>query len=211
MTRSYAPSELHYKELQYAYRRINIRLFRGQLPNCLLTLQRKSNTRGYLSPAKFESRRSKKKILDEIAINPAAMPEMTDAAILTTLALNMCRLWQVHFGSPGRGRYINTELADKMESIGLMSSSTGKPGGQRTGQHTEGYIRAGGPLDVLIKQILKGGWQFEFQDRRRDKGDSGPGRVFRCKYLCPSCGLAAWAKPDAHLICGDCKCRMPAC
>lgn len=181
------------------------------MPDCLLTLQRRHNTRGYTSPAKFESRKSKKKILDEIAINPAAMPEMTDAAILATLALKMCRIWQIHFGEPGRGRYINKELADRMESIGLISSSTGKPGGKRTGQHTGGYVKSGGPLDVLIKQILKGGWQFEFQDRRvRADDDREESETYRYKYQCPICGLAAWARPEVYLICGECEQRMEA-
>ena len=143
---TYNPSETQYRELQYAFRRINKRLFKGALPNCLLTLQRKPRTRGYMSPAKFESRKNSVTVLDEIAINPAEMPEMTDAAILATLALNMCRVWQVHFGKPGRGRYINKELADRMQVIGMISSSTGKPGGKRTGQHTGGYIQSGVPV-----------------------------------------------------------------
>ena len=24
------------------------------------------------------------------------------------------------------------------------------------------------------------------------------------KFTCPTCGLNAWAKPDAHFICGKC-------
>lgn len=70
---TYNPSETQYRELQYAFRRINKRLFKGALPNCLLTLQRKPRTRGYMSPAKFESRKNSVTVLDEIAINPAEM------------------------------------------------------------------------------------------------------------------------------------------
>lgn len=36
------------------------------------------------------------------------------------------------------------------------------------------------------------------------------GASTRCKYNCASCGLNAWAKPNAHLICGDCKETMEA-
>lgn len=207
---TYNPSETQYRELQYAFRRINKRLFKGALPNCLLTLQRKPRTRGYMSPAKFESRKNSVTVLDEIAINPAEMPEMTDAAILATLALNMCRVWQVHFGKPGRGRYINKELADRMQVIGMISSSTGKPGGKRTGQHTGGYVQAGGPLDKLIKDILTTGWRFEFQDRQSAKREKDDRKVHRHKYQCPNCELAAWARPLANLICGDCALAMPA-
>jgi transcription elongation factor Elf1 len=32
----------------------------------------------------------------------------------------------------------------------------------------------------------------------------------KTKYTCPVCGLNAWAKPDAHLICGDCSEELEA-
>lgn len=30
----------------------------------------------------------------------------------------------------------------------------------------------------------------------------------RAKFTCPGCGLNAWAKPAANLICGDCECEL---
>ncbi|TNV16084.1 SprT family zinc-dependent metalloprotease [Buttiauxella sp. B2] len=32
----------------------------------------------------------------------------------------------------------------------------------------------------------------------------------RTKFSCPDCGLNAWAKPTAHLKCGDCECCLEA-
>lgn len=32
----------------------------------------------------------------------------------------------------------------------------------------------------------------------------------KTKYTCPSCGLNAWAKPDAPLVCGTCQEPMEA-
>jgi len=29
-------------------------------------------------------------------------------------------------------------------------------------------------------------------------------RSSKTKYTCPACGLNAWAKPEAKLICGEC-------
>lgn len=26
----------------------------------------------------------------------------------------------------------------------------------------------------------------------------------KTKYTCPSCAMNAWAKPGAHIVCGDC-------
>lgn len=51
---------------------------------------------------------------------------------LQALTYEMVHLYQHHFGDPGRGRYLNKEWGNKMESIGLMPSSTGRPGGRRT-------------------------------------------------------------------------------
>lgn len=36
------------------------------------------------------------------------------------------------------------------------------------------------------------------------------GASTRSKYNCASCGLNAWAKPSANLICGDCQETMEA-
>lgn len=32
----------------------------------------------------------------------------------------------------------------------------------------------------------------------------------RTKFTCPTCGLNAWAKPSASLVCGDCNCALTA-
>ena len=32
----------------------------------------------------------------------------------------------------------------------------------------------------------------------------------KTKYTCPGCGLNAWAKPEAPLICGNCQEQMQA-
>src|SRR5205809_476125 len=43
------PTEQAYRELQQAYDVFNRRLFAGQLPPCLITMQRKNRTYGYFS------------------------------------------------------------------------------------------------------------------------------------------------------------------
>ena len=43
------PTEQAYSELQHAYDVFNTRLFAGQLPPCLITMQRKNRTYGYCS------------------------------------------------------------------------------------------------------------------------------------------------------------------
>ena len=66
----------------------------------------------------------------------------------------MVHQWQAHHGTPGRGRYHNDEWADKMERIGLMPSSTGQPGGRRTGDHMADYAIEGGRFLKACKELV---------------------------------------------------------
>jgi len=79
--------------------------------------------------------------------------------VLQTLVHEMVHAWQFHFGKPGRRGYHNKEWADKMEAIGLMPSSTGKPGGARTGEKMADYAIPGGlfmqATDKLLTQDFK--------------------------------------------------------
>ncbi len=87
---------------------------------------------------------------------------------MQTLVHEMCHLWQFHFGKPGRARYHNQEWADKMESIGLMPSSTGQPGGAKTGDCMADYAMANGRFvgacEALITQSFQLSWFDRFPD-----------------------------------------------
>ncbi|MBM5564638.1 SprT-like domain-containing protein, partial [Klebsiella quasipneumoniae] len=80
---------------------------------------------------------------DEIAMNPAYFAVCPPEEIMQTLVHEMAHLWQHHFGKPGRRGYHNKEWAERMEEIGLMPSSTGKPGGAKTGDKMADYIIEG--------------------------------------------------------------------
>ena len=157
------PTQETYDEWQLAYQVFNQVLFDEQLPDCLITLQREKNTMGYFSKARFANRAGEK--TDEIALNPAyfAVSGMREA--LQTLGHEMVHLWQHHYGEPGRGRYHNAEWADKMESIGLMPSSTGRPDGKRTGDRMADYIIEGGVFEHAITAVKKAGFELKWMDR----------------------------------------------
>jgi len=131
----------------------------------------------------------------------------SDEQILSTLVHEMCHHWQAHFGKPGRGRYHNQEWADKMESMGLVATHTGEEGGKRVGQRLTHYIVTNGPFDRACADLFAGGIRLEWQSRewqtRRGKANAS-----KTKYTCAKCGLNAWAKPTAHLICGECHCTL---
>ncbi len=59
----------------------------------------------------------------------------------------------------------NEEWADKMEHIGLMPSSTGKPGGSRTGEKMADYAIEGGLFMQATDKLLAAGFQVSWIDR----------------------------------------------
>src|SRR5271166_4513010 len=59
-----------YNGLNEAYAFFNACLFKGDLPNCLITLQRKSKAYGYFAGDRFGSRDGDV-VTDEIALNPS--------------------------------------------------------------------------------------------------------------------------------------------
>lgn len=159
------PTGQVYGELEQAYDHFNRLLFDGELPAVIITLQRKKGTRGYCSRLRFANRDSQNQKATEIAMNPAYFGVRTIRETLSTLAHESCHVWQYHFGQPGRRGYHNKEWADKMESIGLMPSNTGEPGGARTGEHMTHYIIPGGPFDKACDALLTEGFTLSWFDR----------------------------------------------
>lgn len=157
------PTPETYGELQAAYDLFNRELYGGQLPDCLITLQREKRSYGYFSPQRFQ--RADGTTTDEIAMNPIYFGVVPLVEIMQTVAHEMCHLWQHHFGEPGRGRYHNVEWGEKMEAIGLMPSSTGKPGGKRTGDHMADYPIEGGPFLKACKKLLTQQFRISWYDR----------------------------------------------
>src|SRR5690554_7341919 len=64
------PTTQAYAELQQAFEHYNVDLFDGQIPRCLITMQREKRAYGYYSTQRFVHRDDHTTI-DEIAINPA--------------------------------------------------------------------------------------------------------------------------------------------
>ena len=157
------PTRQTYTELQTVFDTFNRELFGGELPACLLTLQREKRTYGYFSAQRFGSVDGQK--TDEIALNPAYFAALPLIEILQTICHEMTHVWQYHFGEPGRGRYHNAEWADKMESIGLMPSSTGRPGGIRTGDRMADYPKEGGRFLDVCGQLLHSDFRISWYDR----------------------------------------------
>ena len=150
------------QEFQTAYDHYNVVLFNSQLPQCLITLQRVTNCLGYFSSKKFVADAG---ATDEIAMNPEFFTGNPIIQTLQTLVHEMVHLWQYHFGTPSRRTYHYMEWANKMESVGLMPSSTGAAGGARTGQNMSDYPIVGGPFLAASERLMAAHFQISYGDR----------------------------------------------
>ena len=165
-TQSIKPTRETYDPLQQAYENLNRSLFEGELPNCLITLQRSKKSYGYFCGDRFG--RADGTLTDEIALNPTHFRDRPQEEVLATLAHEMVHLWQHHFGKPGRGRYHNKEWAEKMRSIGLQPTSTGKDDGAETGDVMGHIIVADGPFDRAVGRCWRGAWSSHGPSNRKN-------------------------------------------
>jgi hypothetical protein len=87
-----------------------------------------------------------------------------------------------------------------MDEIGLTPTSTGEPGGKRTGRKVTHMIVDGGPFDLAQAEL----------NLPLDFFAIGPVAKARKKDLsklvscCPLCNAKAWSKQGALLICYGC-------
>jgi hypothetical protein len=207
-----SPTTTTYTSLTTAYDYFNRELFAGTLPPCLITMQRHKGAFGYFSGERFQNTVNREEVTDEIALNPAHFASRTPEQVLSTLAHEMVHLWQHHFGKPPRKSYHDKQWALKMHEIGLIPSDTGEEGGKETGQKMNHLIDESGNFKRACQSLLAAHSAILYSDRTLD--DAGKARkkklASKTKYTCPSCGLNAWAKPEAPLVCGDCKAPMQA-
>lgn len=203
------PTHKTYGSLDAAYDHFNRKLFAGVLPPCLITVQRRKGAYGYFSGNRFASVDNPKEVTDEIALNPTHFAGRTLTETLSTLVHEMVHLWQHHFGKPPRNCYHNKEWARKMWLVGLVPSDTEGPGGKETGQSMSHYVRQGGPFEKACSTFLSTNAGFLYQDRSAEDEKTRRKKVqSKTKYSCPGCELNAWAKPNVHLLCGECEEEM---
>ncbi|MGL1888712.1 MAG: SprT-like domain-containing protein [Reichenbachiella sp.] len=204
----------------------NKNLFDNSLPDVLLNFSRSNTVAGFFAATRWRHSNGEKK--HEISINPTSLAK-GHKYLVETLVHEMCHLWQMEFGKPSRTGYHNKEWAAKMESVGLIPSSTGGPGGNKTGQRMADYMEEGGSLEVLIQQLPENYWlpfqamEYVMYAQSPDtvENELSEGEIAalaeaheqkekkrKRKYSCPSCGVNIWGKPDLNVTCGDCDVRF---
>lgn len=218
-----APTKQAMGELQKLYDLYNKTLFKGELPDCLITVYNKGpRSYGHYAPKRFALIEDNEVRTDEICMNPRFFMHQNPMEFGQTMAHEMCHLWQQHFGKPSRSAYHNAEWAEKMVSIGLMPSDTGQPGGKMTGQKMADYVIEGGRFEEVTKKLLASGFKLSWyeagapieekpskpeaapaEDGEEGDGESETTSGKRRKFTCPDCSANAYGKGSLKLICGE--------
>jgi|3_EtaG_2_1085321.scaffolds.fasta_scaffold87204_1 hypothetical protein len=202
---------------QKAFDILNNELFDGIVNAPMLVLTR--NTKvigGYLATDRWENEDGD--TVCELAINANVMAEGDLPTVMGILVHEMVHLWQYQYGAVSRNGYHNKEWVDKCDDIGLcITNSDGKNG---TGQAVETGLAKGGAAIRVIASIPPeelfpwlaheiGDMDPKDKDQGKEQQEQTPPPKVkpgsRTKYTCPICGLNAWAKKGASLMCGDCS------
>lgn len=152
-----------YAALQLAYDFFNSRLFAGEMPGALITLQRSGKSLGHFSSARYVNRKGAK--ADEINLNPAFFATRPVEDTLSTLAHEMAHQWRERTGAPPRRCYHDKAWAAKMMELGLHPSSTGRPGGKEVGEKMSHYVLPGGAFILACKELLATSFGIVWFDR----------------------------------------------
>jgi len=228
------PTAKTYQALIEAFEYCNSALFGDRLPRPVFTLQRHRGALGFFDGDRFEATDGSQR-RSEIAINPSYLRWRSTEDNLSTIVHEMCHLAQHHFpkecGDPGKSGYHTGDFARIMEAIGLITSSTGKPGGKRTGYKMSHYILPGGRFDQACQELLSRGFSIPYVEQLDEArnpttglggGEAGGGDIgtdaqakknaSKTKYSCPIslCGLNVWGKPGIHVMCGIHQMRLKA-
>jgi hypothetical protein len=194
------PTRVQFNAYEQMFAYFNRTLFGGELPPVILNFSRKTRTYGFFAPERWQK---DGEVKDEISLNPAWLTRPA-LEVSSTLVHEMCHLWQWHFGTPSRRGYHNAEWASKMDSVGLVPSTTGAPGGKRVGQAVSHYVDGEGRFMRAFAKMppaYKLPWAAEELDGPAKKVAKAKNKS---KFTCPSCGANAWGKPELAIRCVDC-------
>jgi len=195
------PTKDQFESFEYIFEHFNSGLFKGCLPQVILTFSRGKRFHGFFAPDRWKSNG---KEFHEIALNPETMNRPKDL-VCSTLVHEQVHLWQQVYGikKPKRA-YHNKEWAKKMKDVGLYPSNTGHEGGKEVGANMTHYIIPDGPFIKCYKTLdPKSFLPFEAIVRLESK--VAKKKKNKVKYCCPGCQLNVWGGKDLLLRCNECE------
>lgn len=210
-----SPTIQQNKIYQDLYDFFNSELFENKLPNVILNFSRMRGSKGFFINSKiWKNQKNQKKTLAEINLNPIFLIQGNIKDVCSTLVHEMVHLWQFYFGKFGKHGYHNKEFSKKMESVGLITSSTGEEGGERLGKKMTHYILKDGLFFESYKKIKKNKkfpWLMNLDKIKLGKTKKAKVDLktnIKQTYFCPTCDIRVWGKRGLAIICSNCNIRF---
>ncbi len=198
-----APTKEQYAALENAYNYFNKALFKSELPPVLITISRRSRSKGYYLPKSWFNESCPD--IAQININPVILHSGPKTAF-GVLVHEMVHHQQFLIENTIHGGYHTRKFAELMAGAGLACSSTGEPGGMQTGRHMSHYVLPGGAFETAFEKIPEHCLvPFKPHDTQINYKNANKNKT---TYFCPKCKLLAWAKPGANFVCGSCSLHM---
>lgn len=126
-----------YEQFKAVFDRFNEELFGeilgDKISDCVITLQRKSNTYSYMTFQSFLSLDKSDNKLHEICLNPEYFGVRPRIELLQSLVHEMTHVYQHSYGTVTKEGAHDEQFMDYMNAIGLMPSSNGLLDGKTTG------------------------------------------------------------------------------
>ena len=194
-----------YTNLQKAYDFFNQELFENELPQTVITLNRKTNVLGYYRKNAFTN--SENENINEIALNPDGFNRPIKE-ILSTLAHEQVHLLCDFRGYVSRKGFHSKQWIDLMKGVGLqpISVKNGEDVNEGSAKLSHRIIE-GDIFDTVCDKLLEE-VTFDIVNimEIKEKKDK---KITKFTYICPECGEEAVLKRENfNLICGECSVQM---
>lgn len=102
----------------------------------------------------------------ELAINSKVIDGVSLLTLFQTIVHEQCKLYNLLKGGGCRHGYHDKKWAETMESVGLIPSHNGRPGGRKTGQRMSSYIDKDGLFFSSCISLLKAGFALDWVDTK---------------------------------------------
>lgn len=207
------PTNAQFAAYRAMWTYFNAVLFGGSLGHVILNFSRLARSLGFFAPERW--RDAGDQVTHEISLNPAHLKRDNAKDAASVLVHEMAHLWRHGQPNPPRNGYHDRQWADKMQSLGLMPSSTAAPGGARVGYRMSHYIIPGEAFERAFEQMPAEchlPWTCGIDDEgrggdkksKKEKKEKEAARKVKCKYSCPGCELNVWGRAGLRLRCEDC-------
>jgi SprT-like family len=130
----------------------NLRLFDLRLPPTIFTLNGDIKALGHFRHENWTSKDGG--AASEIILNPDLFAFRSWIELLITIAHQQCHLMRCIERDKSRPNYHNKRWSKLMEGIGLIPTSTGKPGGSKTGQNISEYLDPNGKFLQCCVELM---------------------------------------------------------